>query len=414
MFFPPENRLACDTHAEKLTLMLTTIRHDARGAKVTVVANALLVLLSAAGYPAFGSSPDDPQRLFTEARRLQGKGDLRGAEYLYLQYLQLEPRSAEGHANLGAVLAHQDRFDSAIREYETALSINPSLQGVNLDLGIAYFRKNDYSRALAPLERFLSANPTSSQARELLGISYVQLDRYEEAIRNLAPLQQSGDPAVLYALGACYVRLGKMSEAESTIKSLLLNEPDSPRVHYLLGETYAGLNQFPQALEEFERVYSTDPRWPQINFLLGAVEARLGRFAQAEDHLRTELRDDPQSFAGRFVLGALLNKQSNYAEAIRLLGEAHRLNPGDADTLYELALAEWKQGRVDQAQRDARQAIGKDAKNRQAHYLLGQIASRAGDKRTANREFGIAASLSAAESEYDILRLTQNGGLSKK
>ena len=74
-------------------------------------------------------------------------------------------------------LAHEGKFDSAIREYKTALSINPSLYGLNLDLGIAYFRKNDYSEAIVPLEKFLSANPADSQARELLGLSYVELDR---------------------------------------------------------------------------------------------------------------------------------------------------------------------------------------------------------------------------------------------
>ncbi|HME00074.1 MAG TPA: tetratricopeptide repeat protein [Terriglobia bacterium] len=394
--------------------MPTTTRCEGERGRIRVAARRLLILLCATGCFAFGSAADDPQRLFTEARRLQQKGDLRGAEQLYLQYLHLEPNSAEGHADLGIVLAHEGKLDSAIHEYKTALSINPSLHGVNLNLGIGYFRKNDYGDALDPLQKFLSVNPTNSQARELLGISYVQLDRYEEAIRYLAPLQPNGDPGVLYALAACDVRLGKMSEAENTIKSLLKNEPDSPRVHFLMGETYAGLNQFPQALEEFERVYAADPHWPQINFLLGAVEARLGKFAPAEDHLRAELRGAPQSFAARFALGALLSKQSNYVEAIRVLSEAHGLNPGDADTLYELARAEWKQGHVDEAVNHARQSVNIDAKNRQAHYLLGEIAKQAGDSSTANREFAIASSLSTSESEHDILRLTERSQLTKK
>src|SRR5208283_2021165 len=107
---------------------------------------------------------------FAEARWLQEKGDLKGAENHYLQYLQLEPRSAEGHANLGIMLAHENKLDAAVGGYETALRINPGLNGVNLNLGIAYYRKADYSKALLPLQRFLSANPSNSQARELLGL----------------------------------------------------------------------------------------------------------------------------------------------------------------------------------------------------------------------------------------------------
>jgi tetratricopeptide (TPR) repeat protein len=311
-------------------------------------------------------------------------------------------------------LAHENKLDAAVGEYETALRINPGLYGVNLNLGIAYFRKADYSKALAPLQRYLSANPTNSQARELLGLSYTQLDRYEEAIESLAPLRPKGDPGVLYALAACYVRLRKMDEAQEAIKNLLMNEPDSPRVRFLMGETYVGLLQFSQALIEFQGVYLADPRWPEINFLLGAVEARLGKYAEAENHLRAELQLNPKSFAAHFALGALLSKQSKYDDAIRLLSEAHRLNPGDADTLYELARAEWKKGYGEEAKRDARRAIEIDAKNRQAHYLLGQIARKAGDLSTASRELAIAESLSKSESEHDILRLTELSQETKK
>ncbi len=106
-------------------------------------------------------------------------------------------------------------------------------------------------------------------------------------------------------------------------------------------------------------------------------------------------------------MGALLGKESKYDEAIRLLSEAHRLNSQDADTLYELARAEWKKGYGEEAKRNAGQAITIDAKNREAHYLLGQIAKKAGDRSTASREFAIAESLSKSESERDILRLTE-------
>ncbi len=263
-----------------------------------------MVLAIATKCLAVSALPEDPQRLFAEARLLQEKGDLQGAENHYLQYLQMEPRSAEGHANLGIVLAHENKLQAAVGEYETALRLNPGLYGVNLDLGIAYYRETDYSKALAPLQMFLSAEPTNLQARELLGLRYTQLDRYEEAIENLAPLQPKGDRGVLYALAACYVRVRKMDEAQRVIQNLLMNEPDSPRVRFLMGETYVGLQQFPQALIEFQGVYSADSRWPEINLLLGGVEVRLGKYAQAEEHLRAELHANPSSFADELCRGS--------------------------------------------------------------------------------------------------------------
>ena len=42
-----------------------------------------------------------------------------------------------------------------------------------------------------------------------------------------------------------------------------------------------------------------------------------------------------------------------------------------------------------------------------AHYLLGEIARKAGGLNTAHREFATAESLSESESEHDLIRLTE-------
>jgi tetratricopeptide (TPR) repeat protein len=383
--------------------------HRVRCGSVCAVAKWLIIVPVAASCFALGSWSQNLQGLFAQARQLQAKGDLRGAEDRYVQFLKLAPRSAEGHANLGAVLSDEGKIDPAVRQYETALRLKPSLYGVNLDLGIAYFREADYLKALAPLQKYLSARPASSQARELLGLSYTELDRYQEAIESLDPLRAGGNPVVLYALAACFVRLRKMDEAQAVMRSLLTAEPDSPSVLFIMGEIYVGLNQFPQALKEFQGVYSADPRFPQIKFFLGGVEERLEQYSRAEKYFRAALSIHPNSFAAHFALGVLLNKESRYDEAIPILSEAHRLNPGDADTLYQLALAEWRKGNVDVAKRDARQATKINPKLRPAHYLLGETARKAGDQGTATREFRIAESLSSSEAEHDLLRLAELG-----
>jgi tetratricopeptide (TPR) repeat protein len=381
--------------------------HTVSGRNICGAAKWLIILSVATGSVAMGSSSQDLPSLFAEARQLQAKGDLRGAENRYVQFLELAPRSAEGHANLGVVLSDEGKIDAAVRQCETALRLNPELYGVNLDLGIAYFRKADYLKALAPLQKYLLARPASSQARELLGLSYMELDRYQQAIDSLDALRTGGNPAVLYALAACFVRLGKMDDARALMRSLLTAEPHSPSVLFIMGEIYVGLHQFPQALKEFQRVHSADPQFPQINFFLGGVEERLGQYSRAEKYFQAELSADPKSFAAGFALGVLLNKESKYDEATPILSVAHRLNPGDADTLYQLALAEWKKGNGDVARRDVFQAIKIDAKLRRAHYLLAEIARKAGDQSTATREFRVAESLSNSEAEYDMLRLAE-------
>ena len=365
-------------------------------------------LLSLLLQSALGStSAQEASALFGKARQYQQESDLQKAEELYLRFLKLAPGSAEAHANLGVVYAQGGKLDLAIREYHRALQIDPSLLSIYLNLGIAYFRKEDFARATGPLRRFLRAEPNNTQAHQLLGISYVQLDRYPEAIEMLAPLRASGDPGVLFALAASYVRTGQMRDAQQVLETLLTSEPDSPRIHFLLGQTYLGMNQFPQGLKEFQRLYELDPQWPHIRCLLGGIKAWLG-FEDAEKDLRAELIQSPDSFLANFVLGALLGKQARYDEAIRLLERAKKSNPRDSDTLYELGRAYWKKGHAAAKALDNVQAAVKaNTRNRRAHYLLAQIARQNGDEQTAQREFRIAESLSEAESGRDILRLTE-------
>jgi tetratricopeptide (TPR) repeat protein len=347
------------------------------------------------------------RQVFDEARECQEKGNFRLAERAYVHFLQLEPNSAVGHANLGVVYAHQEKISAAIREYEKALQIDPGLHSIYLNLGIAHFRKKDYKGALHPLTEYLAFEAGNSQARQLLGLSYVELNQFQKAVDVLAPMRNANDPQVLLALGACYVHMHQMSRAREVITDLLLSHPNSPQINYLLGEAYVGLNDYPHAEKEFQRVYAMDSNWPQIAFLLGAVMARNGEFKNAQHYLHLELQRDPESFAANLTLGALLNELHRYAEAIPVLKTASHAQPDDSQNLYELAHAYWETGRKDQAWTTAQQAIGANARNRQAHYLLGQMARANGNKILAKQEFLTAASLSEAKSNRDILRLAE-------
>lgn len=355
----------------------------------------------------------DLAALFAEARSEEQKGDWKAAGKLYAEYLQLSPDSPRVHANLGVVYAHEGKFDAAIAEYRSALRLNPALKSMYLNLGIAYFRKNDFVNAVPPLQKFLHFQPKSRQGMELLGLSYAQSGRFKEAIRTLSPLENTGDPGVLFALGACNVKLRRMRDAQEALRKLLMVQPNSPRIHFLLAQTYAGLHDYPLALREFSQVYQLDPRWPQIRLLMGAVQAKVGRFKEAEELLRAQVKATPQNYEANLTLGALLNKESHYAEALPFLARALEANPQGSSALYQSAFADWKLGREEDAWTNVQRAVRTGAKNRQAHYLCGQIAQARGDSKTARREFATAESLSESQAQEDVLRLSESSEKSR-
>ena len=384
--------------------MSATSERTVRSAPIVVSAFVLSLL---GCFPGQARSEDD-QSLFSQAQAYQRKGEWKLAEDSYRQFLRRLPGSAVGHSNLGIVYVHERKFGDAIREYQAALKIDPSLSGVYLNLGIAYFQGGKYAAATPVLEQFLAGDPQNRQAQELLGLCDLELDKYEDAIAMLSPLQAEGNLDVLVALSAAYVRLRRMPEAEAILRELLSSpRSNSAQVHFLMGQTYAGLNNFPEALEEFRAVSALDRTWPRIHLLVGATEARLGRYPEAEADLRGQLQATPDDFETLFTLGALLNKEGESRQARPLLVKAHGLNSQNGDAEYQLAEAYWKTGYEEEAWTAIRTAVQLDPRNGPAHYLYARIARQRQDEATARREFAIAESLSAKASEEDILRLSE-------
>ena len=58
----------------------------------------------------FGTAPQEEGELFERARRYQESGDLVNAENTYRRYLRESSGSAQAHANLGVVYAHEGKM----------------------------------------------------------------------------------------------------------------------------------------------------------------------------------------------------------------------------------------------------------------------------------------------------------------
>ncbi len=94
------------------------------------------------------------------------------------------------HYWLGASYRHwanargdRESYHAAIREFDRALALNPTLAQAHLDRGILYWRELDHPRrALVDLTQALELDPELHEARFNRGVAYQQLGEYEAAI----------------------------------------------------------------------------------------------------------------------------------------------------------------------------------------------------------------------------------------
>src|SRR5580700_10248013 len=76
----------------------------------------------------------------SHAIRMHQSGDYAGAIDGYQRFLRKHPEQAQVRSNLGAVLAHEGRFEEAIREYSLALDSDPKNVPMRLNLGLAWYK----------------------------------------------------------------------------------------------------------------------------------------------------------------------------------------------------------------------------------------------------------------------------------
>src|SRR5438105_1163685 len=154
------------------------------------------------------------QRYSEEGQKALASGRYDDAEKAYEKLRDLEPRTAEVHANLGLIYFQQRKFEQAVPTLREALKLKPSLAKTETLLAMSLSELGRYSEALLGLQRGWrqSADPAIKRMSGLqLLRSYSGVREDSKAVEVALELNSlyPKDPEVLYStagiLGRCAV-----------------------------------------------------------------------------------------------------------------------------------------------------------------------------------------------------------------
>jgi len=122
--------------------------------------------------------------------------------------------SAKEHLEVGREYLLEDRYNEAISELSTAVSLDPKLTEAHNLLGVAYGKKGFGERAKESFERAVKMEEDADTLNNL-GFSLYQNGNYRAAVDRLkrAAKLAPTDERILNNLGLAYCRLGKIDEA---------------------------------------------------------------------------------------------------------------------------------------------------------------------------------------------------------
>jgi tetratricopeptide (TPR) repeat protein len=246
--------------------------------------------------------------LLDKAKELVRSGDPQGALTLLQQADLGGSDAAAVHTMKGICLAVLARPVESAAEFDQAIALRPDYAPTYLSSGLAFASFDNLDLALARLSTALRLDP--------------------------------GLPGLRYNYALVLSRAGKYAESEENVdKELAGKGPrgEAPLELWRLKARDAYYQKkWPDTIDAYGRVLKLQPDWAEAYAAIGEGLFFLNRGQESITALAKAVALDPENGYAHELLGKLYQDAGKQDEAVVELEAAHRLRPGDRETIYRL------------------------------------------------------------------------------
>ncbi|HEV8691218.1 MAG TPA: tetratricopeptide repeat protein, partial [Ideonella sp.] len=209
-------------------------------------------------------------------------------------------------------------------------------------MGVAQHLLGRHDNALQWLDRAATQQPDSADLHVNRGEVLRALARWPEAEAALRRALQllPGNAEALNNLGLVLQARGRHAEAEEAYTQALALKPGHPEAMNNLGTLHQELRRPAESEACYRAVLATQPRHVNALNNLGTLLKEAGRIDDAAALYRRVLEIDPNFHRSWNSLGQLAKERGDHTEAMRCYERSLAIAPGNADTLYNIALAD--------------------------------------------------------------------------
>ncbi len=289
--------------------------------------------------------------------------------------------------NLGWLYGRTHDFHTALELFRSLRPDVPDELTHQYAIALSEFQLGDYSKTVEALKGLQSEGRLDSRCADLLGVSYSKLGLYQDAYTILTEnLKRTPSDLFSYLnLITLFADAGHFGDAADTATQAVTAFPENSDVHVVRGATYTLMGELNKAETDFATAVHLSPRQASPRFMLALSEYKQGDFEGSSAGLRAALQSgivdsdlhyllaecilkiDPtkpthalaelnraialnsKSVAARTLRGKLLLEAGRVKDAVTDLALAHRIDPTSRSAAYNLARAEFKLGKTENA-----------------------------------------------------------------
>jgi tetratricopeptide (TPR) repeat protein len=404
-----ERRLTCERFCDWGD-MVGRARENVLRKRLRLLAGAgsLLVFSFTLSFAAW-QSPSSPQThapqsggAVSEAQALLGRGNPDDAIRVLSEHLKTHPADIAARTLLGQAYASMGQDDRAAGEFQAVLQTAPEDFVALASLGEIYARGGQTEKAEPLLAHAVRIN-RAPQIRIEWAVVLARLHKYKEAQNALAGLAApSGrEESVRFHRLKASVALGvgNASGAASEMEAALALSPADDALTLATAAAELQAKNWKRAAHLAEPLF-TRTHEPQTGLICLEAELEMhGDFHATLETLRATQLDSSEELAFRQRLAALLISHGEYSESVKDLEVAASLDPRRAELLFNLALAQFQAGRLDDALASLEKCkeLGDDA---DLEDLAGDIQEARGDSLAAVKSYQAAVQLAPGEEKY--------------
>jgi Flp pilus assembly protein TadD len=184
---------------------------------------------------------------------------------LFTHALQVNPRSAVAHNNLGLALAQQGNVSQAIAHYAQALQLKATMPEAHYNLADALVAQGELTAAIGHYTKALRFKPSWAEAHNNLGTTLAKQGHVDEAVAHYTKaLRLKPDWALPYNnLGDAMVKQGRITEAMVAFTKAAQFIPLLPEAPYNLGGILWQQGYRSDAIVAYREALRRRPQWPQ-------------------------------------------------------------------------------------------------------------------------------------------------------
>jgi tetratricopeptide (TPR) repeat protein len=283
---------------------------------------------------------------------------------------------------LGNATAGLKDIDTAIKEFEEAIRLDPQQAGIYTGLAALKATSGDREAAERIFKQAITTDPKSVNARLALAQFYWSNERLPDAERVLKEAHEmtSRDPRVNVMLAVFYQAIRRGAEAEPYLRTAV-DEGKDPRLTMLLADYYiardrrseaarllgpiasdrrfgplvglrlAGIAQIDghpdEAITIIDRALAVEPNNPTTAAAKSDLLRQQNKLDQASQVAEAAVAAHPSSAEVQFVHGRILRATGKFDRAEQAFNEVLRLNPRAAAARVELARLHVRKGSDD-------------------------------------------------------------------